>query len=297
MIPAIRRREGFPGQHLFVLPPSFVLQARRHPLLRGLFLTAAGYYPEAPGHLVERPAGVPEIILIACLSGRGWVELERGRRLAVQAGEAVVIPSRAAHAYGADDKIPWSIMWAHFRGGHLAQFAAMLGATKADPILKLPPGAFERLRFDELYLALEAGCTLPSLLASSARLRMVLIELARLRVPANQRTGSTHEALRQNIEWMRGQRHRHIGLAELAAQAGLSVPHYSACFKRQTGYPPMAYFQRLKIQHAAQLLALTNLPVGEIGLAVGLEDPFYFSRLFKKVMGQSPRRFRANRKN
>jgi AraC-like DNA-binding protein len=297
MIPANRRREGFPGQHLFVLPPSFALLARRHPLLKGLFLTAAGYYPQAPGHLVERPGGVPEIILIACLSGRGWVKLERERKLAIEAGDAVVIPKKARHSYGADDEAPWSIMWSHFRGSQLSEFTRMLGVTRSDPILKLPPSVLERLRFEELYLTLEAGCTMPNLLASSARLRMILIELARLRLPANQRTGLTHEAMRQNIEWMRTNRHRKIGLPELAAQAGLSVPHYAACFKRQTGHSPVSYFQRLKIQHAAQLLALTDLPVKEIARTVALDDPFYFSRLFKKVMGQSPRQFRASGKN
>ena len=96
---------------------------------------------------------------------------------------------------------------------------------------------------------------------------------------------------------MRSHRHRKVGLAELAAQAGLSVPHYSACFKRQTGISPMNYFQRLKIQHSAQLLALTDLRVDEIAQAIGLDDPFYYSRLFKKVMGQSPRHFRAHYKN
>jgi AraC-like DNA-binding protein len=59
----------------------------------------------------------------------------------------------------------------------------------------------------------------------------------------------------------------------------------------------VSYFQRLKIQHAAQLLALTDLPVKEIARTVALDDPFYFSRLFKKVMGQSPRPFRASGKN
>jgi AraC-like DNA-binding protein len=274
-----------------------VLLARRHPLLKGLFLTAAGYFPEAPGHLVERLEGVPEMILIVCVSNRGWVELERGRRLQVQMGEVAVIPPGAAHAYGADDKNPWSIMWAHFRGARLGDFAKLLGLTMADPILKLPPGALERLRFNEVYLTMEAGCTVSTLLATSARLRTILIDLARLRVPANQRIGSTYEALRQNMEWMRAHRHRPVGLAELAEQAGLSVPHYSACFKRHTGSSPMNYFQRLKIQHSAQLLALTDLHVDEIASSVGLDDPFYFSRLFKKVMGQSPRHFRANYKN
>ena len=297
MIPTNRRREGFLGQQLFVLPPSFTLLARRHPLLKGLFLTAAGYFPEAPGHLVERADGLQEVILIVCISGCGWIELEPGKKLPVKTGDAVVIPRGVAHAYGADDTTPWSIMWAHFRGLHLARFAKLLGATRTAPIVKLSPETLEGLRLDELYLMLESGCTLPNLLASSARLRLILIELARLRVPGNQRTSSTHEALRQNIEWMRVHRQRKVGLSELAAQARLSIPHYSACFKRLTGYPPVAYFQRLKIQHAAQLLALTNLQVGEIATIVGIDDFFYFSRLFKNIMGQSPRRFRSNTKN
>jgi AraC-like DNA-binding protein len=280
-----------------MLPPSFVPQARRHPLLKGLFLTAAGYFPEAPGHLVERAEGLPEGILIACVSNRGWVELERGKRLPIQMGDAVIIPPGIGHAYGADESNPWSILWAHFRGIHLPRFARLLGLTRTNPILKLPPGAVERMRFNELYLTMEAGCTLSSLLASSARLRTILIDLARLRVPAHQRIGSTYEALPQSIEWMRANRHRRVGLGELAAQAGLSVPHYSSCFKRHTGVSPMSYFQRLKVQHSAQLLALTDLRVDEIASSVGLDDSFYFSRLFKKVMGQSPRHFRASYKD
>ncbi len=71
MTAILHRREGFSGQHLFVLPPSFIVQAQRHPLLAELFPTAAGYYPEALGHLVERHVGIPEFILIVCLTGRG----------------------------------------------------------------------------------------------------------------------------------------------------------------------------------------------------------------------------------
>jgi len=280
-----------------VLPQSLVVEAERHPILRGLFLTAAGYFPEAPGHLVKRTHGLPEMILIACVAGRGWVTIGGGKKISVQTGEAIIIPAGIAHAYGADDELPWSILWAHFRGLDLDAFVQMLEVSEADPVLRLPLSSLEQLSLDELHRQLEAGYTLMNLLVSSARLRLILIELAHLRMPADARARSTEEVLRQNIDWMRLHRHRRVSLAELAAQTGLSIAYYSSFFKRKTGFAPMNYFQRLKVQHASQLLALTDLRIEEVALAVGIQDSFYFSRLFKKVMGQSPRHFRSNRKD
>ncbi|GJM79987.1 hypothetical protein HMSSN139_24830 [Paenibacillus sp. HMSSN-139] len=47
------------------------------------------------------------------------------------------------------------------------------------------------------------------------------------------------------------------------------------------------------MQRAGQLLDLTGLSVKEIAGAVGLSDPYYFSRLFKKIMGYSPTEYRG----
>jgi AraC-like DNA-binding protein len=85
---------------------------------------------------------------------------------------------------------------------------------------------------------------------------------------------------------------RRAVLAELAREAGLSVPHYSAMFSRRTGLAPIDYFLRLKIQRACQLLETTAMLVEEVAAAVGCDDPFYFFRLFKKIMGHSPRAYR-----
>ena len=159
----LRKRENFPGQHLMVLPQSLVVEAERHPILRGLFLTAAGYFPEAPGHLVKRTHGLPEMILIACVAGRGWVTIGGGKKISVQTGEAIIIPAGIAHAYGADDELPWSILWAHFRGLDLDAFVQMLEVSEADPVLRLPPSSLEQLSLDELHRQLEAGYTLMNL--------------------------------------------------------------------------------------------------------------------------------------
>ncbi|MDQ0897898.1 AraC family transcriptional regulator [Paenibacillus sp. V4I7] len=54
----------------------------------------------------------------------------------------------------------------------------------------------------------------------------------------------------------------------------------------------MEYFLRLKIQKASQMLDLTALAIKEIGNAIGITDAYYFSRLFKKMMGVSPTEYR-----
>jgi len=289
------RPEGFTGQHLLVQPQKVIQEMQRHPLLRGFFPTAAGYFPEAPGHLVERAHGLPEMILIACLSGRGWVRLFHGERLPVLADEAVMIPPGTPHAYGADNEHPWSIMWAHCRGSELIHFQKMLGeagAPAGSPLLHLPAGAFGQMGFSTIYETLESGYTLANLHSSASKLRFVFSEINRLRLPWHPRARPTEEGLRQSVAWMQRNLRRQADLGELAREAGLSAPHFSAMFKRRTGFAPINYFLRLKIQHACQLLATTPMQIKEISDAIGCEDAFYFSRLFKKIIGQSPRDFR-----
>jgi AraC-like DNA-binding protein len=59
--------------------------------------------------------------------------------------------------------------------------------------------------------------------------------------------------------------------------------------------PPIDYFIHLKIQKACQLLYKDNIKVKEVAEAIGYEDPYYFSRLFKKYMNVSPEQYKAMR--
>jgi AraC-like DNA-binding protein len=67
-------------------------------------------------------------------------------------------------------------------------------------------------------------------------------------------------------------------------------------FKQETGFPPIDYFLRMKIQRAGQLLDLTENSVKEISSSLGIDDPYYFSRLFKKINNCSPTEYRKRKK-
>lgn len=85
---------------------------------------------------------------------------------------------------------------------------------------------------------------------------------------------------------------RRLSLTDLAGSLGCSRPHLSTVFKKTTGHSPIDHFNRLKIQRALTLLRTTDMKIAEVSVAVGIADPFYFSRLFKKITGHSPQSLR-----
>ncbi len=78
----------------------------------------------------------------------------------------------------------------------------------------------------------------------------------------------------------------------LARRAGMSRRTFSSLFKQAMGVSPIAYVLQLRCRRAAQDLQRTQDPITTIALRHGFSDSNYFSRIFSKVMGVTPRGFR-----
>ena len=85
---------------------------------------------------------------------------------------------------------------------------------------------------------------------------------------------------------------RNFTLHELASEAGYSESYFCRQFVRQTGYSPIDYFIRVKINKAAVYLLKTSLTVSQIASKLGFRSPDYFSRTFRRVVGISATEFR-----
>ena len=72
----------------------------------------------------------------------------------------------------------------------------------------------------------------------------------------------------------------------------MSRYHFSRIFAKKTGFSFKQYLNRKRIEAAKALMRGKGLNVSETGLAVGFNDVSYFSRLFRKVEGITPTRFR-----
>jgi two-component system response regulator YesN len=80
-------------------------------------------------------------------------------------------------------------------------------------------------------------------------------------------------------------------LEEAAQSIGLSSYYFSHLFKRETGQTFIEYLTKIRIEKAKKLLSETNLNVAEVSEKVGYQDPKYFSRVFKNIVGIPPSKF------
>lgn len=103
--------------------------------------------------------------------------------------------------------------------------------------------------------------------------------------------------IEQSIAFMKQHLNRPLQVATLAALAKVSPSHFFALFKRLTGSAPIDYFTRLRMERARRLLDATTLSVKEVAAALGYEDQFYFSRVFKAVNHLAPTEYRSLHKN
>ncbi|HEX5219266.1 MAG TPA: AraC family transcriptional regulator [Verrucomicrobiae bacterium] len=83
-----------------------------------------------------------------------------------------------------------------------------------------------------------------------------------------------------------------VRISTLAAVAGLSPSHLFSLFKLATGFTPLAFFIGLRVQRACELLADPQSSIKEAAELVGYSDRYYFSRVFKQVMGVPPGAYR-----
>ncbi len=281
-----------PEQGIRFLTPAFMVkELYRHPLTRDCYPTAMGYYPQARGHRMQRLRH-DDNLLLYCVDGRGSLEAG-GHRYAAGSGDLILLPQGLAHHYAASQSEPWSLYWVHFQGVSSRVFMEYLGYREGRAVVHAGVAPALLASFNSLLAVRRTGYSSRAFINAANQLRHLFTQFA---MEAN-RTRAQHQGnldLDSIQAYMQDNIHEPLDLDDLAAVAHLSKFHFSSRYKALTGYSPIKHFLHMKIEYACQLLDSTELSVKAIAAELGYSDPLYFSRLFSKTMGMSPRAYRSS---
>lgn len=264
------------------------------PMLRNLIVTDIGHFPNTHYHLVERSKGCSQHILIANILGNGWFRTSE-RLWQVPPLHMVLIPEGTAHAYGADDSVPWNIYWMHFCGTIADEFLAL--ATQQCKGLVFELAGMEQLieSFESSIRYHLADPSIENLIYRYVFTQKILADCIARGIHSNRsRFKPVEGRILKSIRHMQNSLNQNLSLEELSSVSALSPSHYSSLFKSHTGSSPLKFFTRLRMQRASEFIETTNLPINRIAEELGYEDTFYFARSFKKVNGVSPSAYRKS---
>lgn len=254
----------------------------------------AGCTRNVPGRHgdVDRPAGMDAWIVNYTVAGRG--RINRGAQGFIAGPHDVLLfPPAVAHDYGPlAPARRWTHLWAYFlprpawRGllGWPERGGGVLGFHLADPRWRAE--VREQL---ERVIACGSGAE-----RRREELAMNALERALLRLDAANPAAAAGQDLRvrQAMAFLGEHHRRALRLDEVAAACGCSVSRLAHLFRAQTGMAPMRWLDEHRIARARELLQLADRPVAAVGAEVGIPDPVYFARVFRRRSGCSPREFR-----
>jgi AraC family transcriptional regulator of arabinose operon len=295
----IRIRHSFVGQQLIVLPFNIITRSLNNPLTSDLVIHSMGFFPNAKNHYIDRPNGCGENLLIYCTKGEGWYILNN-EKVIVPENHFFILPAEQPHQYGASEQSPWSIYWVHFKGSK-----ASIISDKLKGLHYIEPSEASRkddriIFFEELITALQLGNDEDIINYANLSLGHLLSTFLYVQTYRDVKKGVTGKQnsffISQATHYLNENIENQLNLKEIANHFGYSESHFCRLFMKEIHFSPASYFMQLKIERACQLLQSTNLKINQIAMKLSLEDPYYFSRIFKKIKGVSPKVYRIRTK-
>jgi AraC-like DNA-binding protein len=241
---------------------------------------------------MQRPA-FPCFGLEYVESGSGTVRLN-SKCYPLRAGVLFIYGPATAHHIVSDPKTPLRKFFIDFFGREAAR---LLGAGSVAPGTAVQVSDLDAYRALFEMMLTEGGRGLDSAPKICAAMLRILIWKTTGAKPPNASEG---RSLTQTFEHCRDlidARYSELrDLEDIARSAGIDKAYLCRLF-RSHGYPsPYNYLVRKKITKAAEWLMAEGGRVQEAARRAGFTDPYHFSRVFKREMGQSPRAFARLRK-
>ncbi len=230
----------------------------------------------------------PFTVLQYCISGRGNLRYENNT-YRIGRGETLLLLMPHNHRYWLEESGRWEFFWISMNGEEALRIHRDIQAVTG-PVIRLQPDTVDRLAF--CCSRLVNGAETPGAASAVAyEAAMVLYDDVFGSHPS---FGGEYRTMQQVLSYIDSHLDKSLSVNDLAVVAGLSRAHFSRIFAANEGLPPAEFVLQKRLRRAAKLLtAAANMPIKEVSVRCGFEDPNYFSKVFRRLYGINPSEFRS----
>lgn len=221
------------------------------------------------------------------VSGTGAYTMS-GKTHRLCAGDTFIAYPGSMIAYSADKLDPWEYCWVGFNGSDARFLLEQTPFSHTNPVISEGNcGQLKKLLLDIYH------CHGNRAFESARMTGCLYIFLSHLMAlaPESKPPEKSLHYVRIAAEFVSDNYSRPIGVADMAHFAGVSRSWLYRLFMQHLNISPAAYLTQFRIEQATLLLLNSSLSVSETAYSVGFEDPFYFSKLFKRHTGFSPKQY------
>lgn len=224
--------------------------------------------------------------------GKGIIYIDN-KEYHVQGGECFVFYPDATLYYEADETDPWFYSWVAFDGMNAEYYLKRANINKENIViehcdLELLDEAFQKLMAIDL-----------SDVTKDLKFISILYTILSALIPPPVESTSKSDILYSSVHVKNALKfiHEHytenITVAEIAEHLSLERKYFTRIFKNQLRMPPSTYLANYRLARACELVENTNLNISQISMNVGYDNPFSFSRAFKRAYDLSPTAYRC----
>lgn len=203
-------------------------------------------------------------------------------------GAVVLYPPKYKYHYWGEP--PSKYLCAHFTGSHAEKILTDLGFPLKPYILETEFSPKIKSLFDKM---VEKDITKAPFLQYSLA---CLLEEILLTIAVERERNNGYRTFKKSIKYIHENYAEKIKIPYLAQLEGLSNSRYITLFSKEMGKTPSEYILDLRLGRACDLLLTTDMEISAVGASSGYNDPYFFSKIFKKHMGLSPQEYRKNNK-
>jgi AraC-like DNA-binding protein len=222
------------------------------------------------------------------MEGEGFVKVN-DETYYPKPGELYLLPSSSVQSYGTISGNTFGKYWCHF--------TAKIGDFDLFQLMKTP--VFSKLdkfevkeKFEQLISHWQCDK-----LSSHFRVHSILLEIIAVFIERSDHihfkmdTSPSFNKMDIILTYIEEHLDGNLAVEDLALIANFHPNYFISVFKQFTGYSPIQYMNRRRIEKAKELLVISDLTVSNISESLGMEIS-YFSRLFKELTGFSPTSYR-----